>query len=69
MATYGCNAGYALAGGDNVTTCNSTGAWSGTPPTCQGNNYDIKNMKKIAKNKCVFSYFGLLVFQLSLVMD
>ena len=34
-ATYSCNTGYNLIG-DNTRTCQATGVWSGSAPTCQG---------------------------------
>ena len=34
-ATYSCNTGYNLAG-DSTRTCQATGVWSGSAPTCQG---------------------------------
>ena len=34
-ATYSCNTGYNL-GGDRTRTCQATGEWSGSAPTCQG---------------------------------
>ena len=34
-ATYSCNAGYNLVG-DSTRTCQATGVWSGSVPTCQG---------------------------------
>ena len=34
-ATYSCNTGYTLVGG-STRTCQSTGVWSGSTPTCQG---------------------------------
>ena len=34
-ATYSCNTGYTLVGG-SAHTCQSTGDWSGSAPTCQG---------------------------------
>ena len=34
-ATYSCNTGYNLVG-DSTRTCQATGVWSGTAPTCQG---------------------------------
>ena len=33
-ATYSCNTGYSLQG-SNSRTCQATGMWSGSPPTCQ----------------------------------
>ena len=40
MATYSCNPGFGLSGGDGTRTCGGdgsspTGAWSGTPSTCE----------------------------------
>ena len=34
-ATYSCNTGYSLVGG-STRTCQATGVWSGSAPTCQG---------------------------------
>ena len=34
-ATYSCNTGYNLVG-DSIRTCQSSGNWSGSAPTCQG---------------------------------
>ena len=34
-ATYSCNTGYNLVG-DSTRTCQATGEWSGSTPTCQG---------------------------------
>ena len=34
-ATYSCNTGYNLVG-DSPRTCQATGNWSGSAPTCQG---------------------------------
>ena len=33
-ATYSCNTGYNLVG-DSTRTCQATGVWSGSEPTCQ----------------------------------
>ncbi len=36
-ATYSCDNGYGLSGGDDVRACvQSPGEWSGIAPTCQG---------------------------------
>lgn len=34
IAMYSCNTGYMLSG-DRTRTCQDTGMWSGTQPTCQ----------------------------------
>ena len=34
IATYSCNPGYNLVGG-GPRTCQATGEWSGSAPTCQ----------------------------------
>ena len=34
-ATYSCNTGYNLVG-NSTRTCQATGVWSGSEPTCQG---------------------------------
>ena len=34
-ATYSCNTGYNLVG-DSTRTCQATGNWSGSVPTCEG---------------------------------
>ena len=34
-ATYTCNTGYTRVG-SSTRTCQSTGVWSGSAPTCQG---------------------------------
>ena len=35
---YSCNTGYNLVG-DSTRTCQATGNWSGSEPTCQGTRY------------------------------
>ena len=34
VAVYSCNSGYVLSGGTSSRTCDSAGAWTGTPATC-----------------------------------
>ena len=35
-ATYNCNTGFILVGGSSaIRTCQATGMWSGSGPTCQ----------------------------------
>ena len=34
-ATYSCDTGYNLVG-DSTLSCQATGEWSGSAPTCQG---------------------------------
>ena len=34
-ATYSCDTGYNLVG-NSTSTCQATGNWSGSSPTCQG---------------------------------
>ena len=34
-ATYSCDTHYNLVG-DSIRTCQATGQWSGSAPTCQG---------------------------------
>ena len=41
--SYFCNYGYTLVGSSTLT-CLSGGIWSGSTPTCQGNNSGIMAM-------------------------
>ena len=35
-ATYSCSSGYGMDG-SAIRTCEATGAWSGSQPSCSGN--------------------------------
>ena len=37
VATYNCNDGFTLEG-ETTRQCESSGLWSGTPPTCKREN-------------------------------
>ena len=37
MATYSCDAGYGLVG-DLTRVCDSADTWTGTEPSCEGEN-------------------------------
>ena len=39
VATYSCNTGY-IRRGDDMRTCESSGDWSGSEPTCSSKNND-----------------------------
>ncbi len=47
-ATYSCDTGYGMSGGDTVRTCVSStagpGEWSGTVPTCEGVYSCVSNL-------------------------
>ncbi len=36
LATYNCNDGYTLVGGDATVKCNENGDWEGPLPACVG---------------------------------
>ena len=50
-ATYTCNTGYLLSGG-NTRTCLANGMWSGTAPTCTG------------KDRHTLTYFSVTSYSL-----
>ena len=45
-ATYSCDVGYRLSGGDRVRICvgaaGSSGEWSGNAPRCEGKPYTLR---------------------------
>ena len=49
-ATYTCNTGYNLVG-DSTRTCQATGVWSGSEPTCQGMYMLLSNISY--QTKCI----------------
>ena len=56
-ATYSCNRGYNLVG-DSTRTCQATGAWSGSAPTCQG-TYVVNEWYQLSSKVCVHDVFLL----------
>ena len=44
-ATYTCDTGYTL-NGNNTRTCQASGTWSGTAPTCDG-KYSVLQINKL----------------------
>ena len=64
IVTYSCNIGYNLVG-DSTRTCQATGVWSGSAPTCEGMFYSaVSTIKEI----CEVSYMYKVMF-LSIVVD
>ena len=55
-ATYSCDTGYNLVG-DSTRTCQATGNWSGSAPTCQGMllEADVTLFMCICTQKHIFS--------------
>ena len=45
-ATYTCNSGYRL-NGDSSRTCQDSGEWSGTAPTCEPSTYVTRTLINI----------------------
>ena len=63
-ATYSCNTGYNLVG-DSTRTCQATGVWSGSAPTCEGMFYSaVSTIMEI----CEVNYMYKIMF-LSIVVD
>ena len=57
-ATYSCNTGYNLVG-DSTRTCQATGVWSGSAPTCQGMFYSaVSTIMEI----CEVNYMYKIMF-------
>ena len=63
-ATYSCNTGYNLVG-DSTRTCQATGVWSGSAPTCQGMNlweiFVVENLSQLHK-ATILKYFLQRIF-------
>ena len=63
-ATYSCNTGYNLVG-ESTRTCQATGNWSGSAPTCQGVllEGDVTLFMCVCTQKHVNMYLGLVWVQ------
>ena len=63
-ATYSCNTGYSLVG-NSTRTCQATGNWSGSEPTCQGMllEDDDTLFMCVCTQKHVNMYLGLVWVQ------
>ena len=56
-ATYSCNTGYNLVG-DSTCTCQATGGWSGSAPTCEGMFYSaVSTIKEICEVSYMYKLF------------
>ena len=57
-STYSCNTGSNLVG-DSTRTCQATGVWSGSAPTCEGMFYSaVSTIKEI----CEVNYMYKIMF-------
>ena len=63
-ATYSCNTGYSLVG-DSSRTCQATGNWSGSVPTCQGILLKSNNLILILCGFYNSVYLGLVCSELT----
>ena len=63
-ATYSCNTGYNLTG-NRTRTCQATGEWSGSAPTCPGMllKGDVTFFMCVCTQKHVNMYLGLVLAQ------
>ena len=63
-ATYRCNTGYGLVG-NRTRTCQATGNWSGSVPTCPGMllKGDVTFFMCVCTQKHVNMYLGLVLAQ------
>ena len=66
-ATYSCNTGYNLVG-NSTQTCQATGVWSGSAPTCQGVLSYISQFFFI-HDKPVCNHIGCLTWQIFLASN
>ena len=60
MATYSCNPGFGLSGGDTVRTCvgaaASSGEWTGTAPYCRGIIQELQELQ----GYCIYIWMNTL---------
>ena len=58
--TYTCNTGYVRTAGSSRRSCQSSGLWSGSHPTCTSESFSILHAKK-QNTQLVVSYISLPV--------
>ena len=54
-ATYECDAGYVLVGGEETRTCQENGQWSGTAPTCNSKSSVCFSGKSSIVDACILT--------------
>ena len=58
VATYSCDTGFTLTGGDTMRTCSGgAGAWDGTAPTCTGIKITILTVAVYHKLICFSHHY------------
>ena len=54
-ATYECDTGYVLVGGEDTRTCQENGEWSGTAPTCNSKSSVCFSGKSSIVDACILT--------------